>query len=281
MGNHKIAFTFILQLTPHALKRFYAVVFLLSIFISCADDPKEEKETTDSLSFASKSIEKSLDNCSPEEGECTFISLNFPVAKGADQAENINYRIQQFLNNTIDYQEENDTKNPEVLAENFINNYKETAQEFPEYELPWEATISGKIIHTSPELIAIQFKTDMFTGGAHGYQSTNFLNFNPETGKNYTNADLFKNEFTEFVEKDFRQKQNIPANSNINSTGMFFENDSFHLPQNIGITNNEVILYYNAYEIAPYASGNFVLTYPRSEINRFLKIAGKDKETKM
>ena len=256
------------------MKRILIAFSIISLLASCADEPKDnEKETDEALSFSSKTIEKRLDNCKPEEGECTFINLTYPVAeKGHEETENINKRIEEFLRNTIDYQEEGGKESPEELAEDFIRNYRETAKEFPEYDLPWEATVNGKLVYSTPNILCLQFNTDMFTGGAHGYRSTDYLNFDPENGKTLTAADLFTEKFVEFVEKDFRQKQDIPQDSNINSTGLFFENDRFHLPKNIGITKDKVILHYNAYEIAPYASGDFILSYPRAEIEEFLKI---------
>ncbi len=255
------------------MKKLIFFLLSVSLFISCKDDQKETQTTEKKLSFSTRTVEKRLNDCDPENGECTFISLTYPVAKnGLLETEKINKAIEEFLLKTIDYQEEGGVEKPEDLVENFIKNYKETAAEFPQYELPWEATINGSILYKSPEVICVKFKTDMFTGGAHGYRSTNYLNFDAETGEKLKAADLFTSEFKGFVEQDFREKQNIPMNSNINSTGMFFENDEFQLPQNIGITKDKVILHYNAYEIAPYASGNFIITYSRSEIEKFLKV---------
>ena len=182
-----------------------------------------------------------------------------------------NKRIEEFLRQSIDYQDDNQFEKPKELAENFIKNYQETSQEFSEYELPWEATVTGKVMFMNPKIISMQFNTNMFTGGAHGYSSVNYLNFDAETGENLKENELFNSEFLSFAEKDFRKKQRIPQGSNINSTGMFFENDQFHLPQNIGITKDTVILHYNAYEIAPYAAGNFVMKYPKNEIQQYFK----------
>lgn len=263
------------------MKRIFVAFLLVFLCVSCADEKKEPEVKEDlQLTFFNKNIEKRLDDCQPENGDCTFISIAYPVARnGEGQAEKINKSIEQFIQNVIDYQDESEAEKPEELANDFIKNYKETAAEFPEYELPWEATINGKVAYRSPQLISVKFNTDMFTGGAHGYRSTNYLNFDPETGNKLNSKDLFKSEFIEFVEKDFRNKQNIPAEKNINSTGMFFENDEFHLPANIGLTEDEVILHYNAYEIAPYASGNFVLKYPKKEIKEFLKIEAGDPQS--
>lgn len=259
------------------MKRIQFALSLALLLLSCAEEPdKKKKEVDESLTFSAEVIEKSLDDCRPEEGDCTFISLNFPKAEGeGPAAEKINKNIQIFLNQTIDYQEEGGIKQPGKLAEDFINNYKETSKEFSEYELPWEASIIGKIIYNGNELACLQFQTDMFTGGAHGYRSTNYLSFDPISGKRLSAEELFTEAFKAFAEKDFRKQQDIPEDANINSTGLFFENDRFKLPSNIGITADKVILFYNAYEIAPYAEGNYVLTYSRAELKEYLKI-GKE-----
>ncbi len=261
-------------LTKFDVRRIALFCLSFLLLIACAEDKKEEKSEITTLKFNTKTISRSLDDCSPENGDCTFISLTFPVASQAGyQAEKINREIQRFLVNTIDYQEEENIEKPEELAENFISNYKETAEEFPEYELPWEATVTGKIMYQDSDIISIEFKTDMFTGGAHGYRSTNYLNFDRKTGKKLQPNDLFNDDFKNFVEKDFRKKYDIPADSNINSTGMFFEDEKFHLPENIGISPDRVLLHYNAYEIAPYAAGNFILQYSKKEVQQYLKIS--------
>lgn len=256
------------------MKRILLLFLSVSVCISCADKKKDtEPESEKEISFSLKTIEKRLDGCEPEKGKCTFISMIFPFAEnGTPEAENINKEIEHFLINTIDYQDEGGVEKPEELALNFIQNYKETAQEFPEYELPWEATINGKLAYRNLKIISLKFNTDIFTGGAHGYRSTQYLNFNPENGKILQTKDIFSSEFIYYVEKDFRKKQDIPLHENINSTGLFFENDEFHLPQNIGITQEKVILHYNAYEIAPYSEGDFIMTFPKSEIRQFLKL---------
>lgn len=253
------------------MKKLLIGCLSLLILASCADE-KKENDVEKELTFSIKEIEKRLDDCDPEVGECTFISLSYPVAEnGEGQAKIINRSIEKYIQNLIDFQDEESTKTPEVLADNFISNYKETAKDFPEYELPWEASLMGKVAYRSPSVISMEFNSDMFTGGAHGYRSRNFLNFDPKTGEKLKAEDLFTNNFVDFVEKDFRRKKKIPEGENINSTGYFFENDEFHLPINIGFTKDKIILHYNAYEIAPYSAGQFEMIYPKSEISEYLR----------
>ena len=144
-------------------------------------------------------------------------------------------------------------------------------KEFPE-SVKWEVTIDGSILSRHKEMICIQLDSYMFTGGAHGYNATNFINFNLKSGDELYPSDLIKdiNKFALIAEKIFRKQENIPLDKNINSTGFMFENDQFHLPENIGFTENEIILIYNQYEVASYADGQKTIEIPLSQIKELL-----------
>lgn len=49
-----------------------------------------------------------------------------------------------------------------------------------------------------------------------------------------------------------------------------FEENSFHLPASIGLTQNELILHYNPYEIASYADGPKTISIPIEELKNLL-----------
>ena len=153
-----------------------------------------------------------------------------------------------------------------------MDNYEVSAKEFPEYNIPWEASVEGELVNETPEVISIKYKLALFTGGAHGYTSITYLNFNPETGDLLTNDEIFKPEFKDYAEKLFRKKNEIPEDSSINSTGFFFEDDKFQLPQNVGILKNKIVLRYNAYEVASYAEGGIQLEIPMDKAKDFIKI---------
>ena len=53
---------------------------------------------------------------------------------------------------------------------------------------------------------------------------------------------------------------------------MFFENDEFHLPANIGFREDKLILTYNPYEIAAYVEGQKTYEYDLDEVSEYLKI---------
>lgn len=250
-----------------ALKKLLLSIFILFLVIGCKKDTSPPR-------FTKFAIDQVSDlNCNPEEENCAYISINIPWAENSGiRNKSINNQIEQQVIQLVDYQEENHTTSLESLAQNFIDHYEASAAEFPEYNIPWEASVGGEVLSNTEEIISLKFELALFTGGAHGYTSVSFLNFDPETGDLMRNEDLFTPDFKDYAEKIFREKQSIPAGAPINSTGYFFENDEFVLPQNIGFFKNRVILRYNTYEIASYAEGGILIELPREEVEEFLNL---------
>lgn len=155
----------------------------------------------------------------------------------------------------------------------FIDDFRNYENDIGNNFVPYEADTYMEVIYQSPELISIDLNFYFFTGGAHGYGGTRFLNFDAKTGAILTLDQVFTDiqKIEEITEKMIREQYNIPVSHNINSTGFWFENDTFHLPENIGFTATEVLLIYNQYEIASYAEGAISLSIPKTEITQYLR----------
>ncbi len=250
------------------MKKIIVILVLGLLFTACEEEKEKE------LVFENYSVERSFNDCNPEtDSACTYIRLSYPlVVSEDDKGKNINRKIEQHVIQIVDYQESDSINTAEAMADAFIKDYSDTAEEFAEYELPWEASVYGDLMLKTGNLISVRFDSEVFSGGAHGYSSVTFMNINPKTGKLYSEDELFKAGFKDFAEKQFRRDQQIAADESINSTGMFFENDQFQLPENIGFTDNKVILHYNPYEIASYAQGSFRMEFSYEEIQKYLKI---------
>lgn len=244
---------------------------LLLFFSACKSD--REEEPIPILYFENETLlESHGENCERPEHDCTVISLDYPVAHGPEKAsERMNEQVKQHIISIISSEEKPETSDLEVLAEKFVSDYQKTAADFPQ-EPAWEAYVTGSIYFESDSLISIGITSDMFRGGAHGYRGLSFLNFNPQNGNLYTKEDLFTPEFTDYAERIFRKDQEISSGENINSTGFWFQNDTFQLPENIGFEKDAVLLVYNAYEVAPYSAGNFYLEIPKEEVESYLKV---------
>lgn len=253
------------------IPRYFLLLLISILFIfSCQDETKEKLSP---LRFDKENIVKRAgENCDSAPYDCTIISLEVLQAKGSSKVSNkINQTLREHVISIISSEENPQIKDLEELTDNFILEYQIAASEFSQ-EPPWEAYLTESIYRKDSILISIGITTEIFSGGAHGYRSLQFINFDPHTGSTLSWRDIFKPGFKEYAEKKFRNEQEIPEGANINSTGFWFDNDTFHLPENIGFTNEHVILVYNAYEIAPYAAGDFYMEIPLKEVRPFLKI---------
>lgn len=247
------------------------LLLLVLIFTSCKKDKEEEKPTP--LKFQKESIVKKAGvNCDTADYDCSVITLDVIRASGASEVSaEINRKLDAHIVNLVSSEEDPNIYTLEELSENFLSDYKEAAESFSE-EPPWEAYVNENIYLRNESIVSVGITTEIFSGGAHGYKTLTFMNFNPETGQVFSPDDIFTADFSTFVEQRFRKEQGIPENDNINSTGLWFENDTFRLPENIGFAEEKVILVYNSYEIAPYAAGDIVMEIPMEEVQPFMKI---------
>ncbi|OXA99453.1 DUF3298 and DUF4163 domain-containing protein [Flavobacterium pectinovorum] len=245
------------------MKQYSFLVFLFLLFTSC----------NKGLSFENETFEKK--STIPCKIDFPQITIDIPIAKNIPVvADSINKKLFLVIKEIVYFGEEPLKLNDyNTLATSFIASYEEMHEKFPNETFGWEGKIKGNIEFESDQIINIKLDHYTFTGGAHGYQGYRSLLFNPKTGKTIFNDQIFKNEkeFKAFAEKEFRKKYKIPSKSNINATGLMFENDKFHLPQNIFYTEEGLLLYYNSYEAASYADGPKEILFPYDKVSKYLK----------
>ncbi|MFW0736500.1 DUF3298 and DUF4163 domain-containing protein [Flavobacterium sp. N502536] len=245
------------------MKQYPFLIFLLLTFVSCSKE----------LSFENETFEK--ESTLPCEKDCPKITIDVPIAKNIPiVADSINKKVFAVIKEIVYFEEDPKKANDyKALAASFIGSYEEMHKKFPGETFGWEAKIKGNVEFESDQIINLKIDHYTFTGGAHGYQGYRSLLFHSKTGKTIFIDQIFKNEkeFLAYAEKEFRKKYKIPEKSNINATGLMFENDKFHLPQNIFYTKEGLLLYYNSYEAASYADGPKELLFPYDEVSKYLK----------
>ncbi len=242
--------------------KYFISTILLLLFISCSKE----------LNFENQSFEKTTNIDCIEK--CPSIQLNIPIAKNSGNiGDSINNTVFFSIKSIVDFGDKpNTSENYEQLTTSFIQAYEKLKRDFPKDHFGWEANIEGKIKYQSENILNIEISHYTFTGGAHGYTGLRSLLFDPKTGKEIANEKLFKNWnlFEAFAEAKFRTKFKIPRDQSINSTGMLFENDVFHIAQNIFFTKKGILLHYNSYEIAPYVDGPRDLLLKYEEVDNYL-----------
>lgn len=250
--------------------RHFILLFLF--IIACKSD---QKEPASPLFFQNASVvERSGEDCDLPESDCASISLFFPTASGGteDLSEEINNHIKDHIITLVSSEENPEVSTLEELSAQFILEYEATKEDFTS-EPAWETYIFSRIYYKDEILISIGFNSEVFMGGAHGYRGISFLNIDPRSGELYSRNDLFTPEFRKFAERKFREDQGIAEEENINSSGFWFEDERFQLPENIGFEEDRVVLVYNTYEIAPYSDGDYVLEIPLEEARPYLKLS--------
>ncbi len=246
-------------------RKINIIILIALLTFSC------KNETSKLLSFESFSEEYHGD-C--KGSDCAQVTIDYIKINGENEIANkINFTVGSaiiyFLNSNIE-------KNIQAsiiseASEKFIKNYENDKKEFPDIS-PYFAEISVTESTITEKILSLRIQQYFFTGGAHGSGSTKFLNFNPSTGVLFPNSSLLKNkkEFTDFVEVLFRKENNISPDESINSTGFWFENDKFFLPDAIGFSETSLLIIYNQYEIASYADGPIELEIPLEKVQQYL-----------
>ncbi|TAI47775.1 DUF3298 and DUF4163 domain-containing protein [Flagellimonas allohymeniacidonis] len=205
---------------------------------------------------------------------CPKVEVRLPNALDENPlAETINLALHEEVIAILSFEESEDINSIQKAIRSFSNSYKDLKARFPDESIGWEAKLIAEVIYEDAKTLTIKMDAYTFTGGAHGYSSTGFLNFDKLKAEELEAWELFddKENFTKYAETKFRIQEKIPQDSGINTTGFMFEGDSFHLPQNLGYTASGLELIYNQYEVASYADGPITLTIPYAEANKYLK----------
>lgn len=243
------------------MKKTPYLIFLLLIAFGC--------ENGNNLTF--EPMELQGENCK----DCPNIEINVPKAlDDTAVAKTINRSLEEEMISLLSFGDgEEEITGIQSAMTSFTDSFKELNERFPDETPSWEAKINGTIVYEDPQMITIQVESYTYTGGAHGYGSTSYLNFDKQSGAELENWELFEDleGFEKFAETKFRIQEDIPQDENINATGFMFDGDVFHLSNNMGYTKDGFQLIYNQYEVASYADGPIVLVLPYNEINLYLK----------
>jgi hypothetical protein len=259
-------------------QKIFSLLVIFALFTSCRDEKsdagvKQVKGDTEALSFYDEGLlPKDFEAC--RNAKCPKIRVNYlKFREDREAAKAMNLQNQKNLikifNNT---EETSEAKNVKLAISEFILDFQNFKNDFPESEAGYEVEISQLVLSQTKGLLVLETDFYIFTGGAHGYGATRYANFDIASGELLYKNDLFSDleAFRDFAEKEFRKKYKIPEGESINSKGFFFENDKFALPENIAVTNNRVILVYNRYEAASYAEGELKLSFPKNKVDEWL-----------
>ncbi len=244
--------------------RHIAFCILLILLVNCG---KKETLNIDLL-------EVNGEQCA----NCPEVKISLPrVTDNNKVAKIVNTALREEVISLLSFDDSIQISNLEEAVASFRKGYQHIRNLYPDEMPGWKAEIKAEVSYEDPYWLSIRLNSYTYTGGAHGYASVRYLNFDKSRGAELEAWELFTNQgdFQRFAEDKFRLQENIPDGKPINSTGFMFEEDRFYLPENIGLTTEGVMLHYNQYEVASYADGPIELTLPFGEVRRFLNNPNK------
>lgn len=209
---------------------------------------------------------------------CPQVKISLPEAQGKSKIANtVNNALAEEIISLLTFEDSLDVATLDEAIQSFKKGYERIQRLYPDETPGWKAEIFAEISFEDEHWLSIRLNTYTFTGGAHGYGSVRFLNFDKQKSAELESWELFRNResFERYAEAKFRAQEKIPENKPINSTGFMFEEDRFYLPENIGLEAGGVKLLYNQYEVASYADGPIELVLPYSDVEQFLNYPGK------
>lgn len=155
------------------------------------------------------------------------------------------------------------------LKKNYYRENKESLEDYtPGFAQTWEQNSSVKIFSLDNDLLTLTYRSDGYSGGAHGYYNERYRVFDLKKNRQISLNEVIKNQdaqvwarilMTNFLENDLDKGQaemllvkDIPLNDNF-----YFDKQNIYF-------------LYNQYEIAAYAAGPVLIKIPFSEIKPFL-----------
>lgn len=259
-------------------RQFYVLISFVLLF-GCQPNQEEAKVqytpvVWDTVAYRKPQIQVQAPNCDTVEAfSCTQAKAR--IVQIDQQLNRVDSaKVNQILRRAVARNQDNITG----YLQKFVNDYQMILDEEPELlqgQAGWQMEVVQEVLCNTDRLFTVSNYVFLFTGGAHGRYSTTFLNIDLSTGRLLDLEDILEGEFigelTAVGEYYFRQTYKIAKEADINSTGFWFEDDAFYLPENYGFTMDGIEFLYKPYEIASFADGEPSFIIPYAALHAYLK----------
>ncbi len=137
----------------------------------------------------------------------------------------------------------------------------------------WELKTETDTTYASASVLTARMETYAYTGGAHPNSNASFYMFDRQTGRPLSLTDVVSDTtaLLNVVEQAFRRQQELLPRANLEERGYFLRDGRFFLPDNVGMSREGMVFYYNPYEIAAYALGPIEVIVPYTELGGILR----------
>jgi len=218
--------------------------------------------------FETREFEKKAGDC--DQTSCIDIVLKYHVIKEEYKAsKSFNHVVMQKIFSKMGNEEEN--LQPEQYVSRLLKDFEAFKKEYPDaVSGGYQQHSQTEITFRGREIISVLLKSNVYAGGAHPMDYSEFINFNPDNGEMIDVNNLVKNRFgfRELVETKLREWFGMEPGDRWSDFTLV---DQFVMPETMGFVNDGMLLIYNEYEILPYASGPVELTLSHEELSPLMK----------
>lgn len=212
---------------------------------------------------------------SPNKQDSIVSSIDFVFYTSLDSAykRNINEAIQSFTSEISGCKKAIEEHLTETYFTDVINQFERDYQEESiNSHLIWSIDLSFGINDKFRQFAQLNLLGWVYTGGAHGNGVNRIMYFNKSTGEEIKINDFFLNldELNKLGEFYFRKSREIDAKVDLNEAGYWFDDGRFYLPDNFYREKDNIVFFYNQYEIAPYSEGVIELIIPIEKLQPYM-----------
>ncbi len=231
------------------------------------------------LRYENRTLSRTFGSCDTAGRPCVSIRFSYPEVARTASIRGIDsvaayIDIQMFAS----LEDAELTLSFDSIASGLIGQYADLKEEFADYRLPWTLERLCTLLVDTGGVISIRFEESSFLGGAHGLRIVRLASFDASSGRRLTYADLFRpgsdSAFARIAEREFRTVRGIPDSQSLSDAGFWVEEGKLDPPLNAAVGKEELILYYNAYEIAPYALGPTEVHIPVASLKSIIRRHG-------
>jgi hypothetical protein len=202
------------------------------------------------------------------------LNVSYPEIQST-QPPSLKPKLAEIIMNWILAVPVGDDSSPARTVDEIYTRFRAEHQRFSKEfgtSVPWEYSREVEIVYQSRRVVCLQLHEDGYTGGAHPFGETRYVNLRPDTGQKMTLRDLIKEgeeaNLTRIAEKQLRETYQITPGKPLTDADFFVE--QLQLTDNFAITQSGITFFYNE-EISPHSMGPVFIELPYSTIHDLLK----------
>lgn len=255
--------------------RLIILICSIALTLSCQEKSSSGEKSESLPRILVHEVFVSYDNCEKDSAACTYVYIEYPEFSDTTKSD-LNNLIADKLRNTASnyFREESVGGTFEHIAHSFIKDYQSFVIDFPGYQIGWYVRVFSEITYESEGILSFRIDSESYTGGAHPNSTTEFFVIDKNTNRELATADIISDtsQFKILLELEFRRIKGMSSEQSFADRGFYINDGDFLLNNNIGISDEKVMVHFNPYEIAPYSEGATTVEMNKSDMQEFLKV---------